>query len=119
MYLQLSGELCIFKRCLKLVFRPPEPGKARSIFSVGLAREQQGPSRRARPLLRSLVAGPSRATSTQLRVRIRPSQEKWGETQPGMAGQGHGDEGATCGLGPGSQARGRAQFSSGGHSGKA
>lgn len=63
------------------------------------------------------MAGPSRAIGPRVRVRIRPGEENQGETQPGMARQGHGDEEAACGSRPGSQAHGRAQFSS--RSGKA
>ncbi|XP_009270636.1 PREDICTED: polypeptide N-acetylgalactosaminyltransferase-like 6 [Aptenodytes forsteri] len=96
---------------------PFELGKARNIFSVGLARKRQGPSRRVTLFLRSLVAGPSWAVSPRVRVRIRPGEDNQGETQPGMARQGHEDEEAACGSRPGSQAHGRAQFSSGSRSG--
>ena len=65
-----------------------------------MAREQQGPSRRARLFLRSLVAGLSQATSTEVRLRIRPGEENQGETQPGMAGRAMGTRRQPVGRGP-------------------
>lgn len=77
-----------FLQILENVFRSLSLGKW-GYFQRGIGGKQEGPGRRAGPLLGSRVAVPSQATSTQARVRVRigPCEENRGEVQPAWPGR--------------------------------